>query len=122
MKRWVSILCKLMNLNLADAVKKIRVLYNKRETKDDVIALNGVKPYLPTPETDLKKPGRGPNRGDKKGTKRSVAEGADMSIAIAAIIGSGLSSEVQTQVRTVLHSCIGNHTAYRCVACRLSQR
>ncbi len=87
-----------------------------------MIALNGVKPYVPTPQTDLKKTGRGPNCGDKKGTKGSVAEGADMSIAIAAIIASGLSSEVQSQVRTVLHSCIGNHTAYRCVACRLSKR
>ena len=121
MKRWVSILCKLMNLNLADAVKKIRVLYTKKETKEDAIALNDVTPYVPTQQPDLKKTGRGPNRADRKGTKgtRSVA---DMSIAIAAIIGSGLSREVQTQVRTVLHSCIGNHTAYRCADCRLSIR
>ena len=119
MKRWVSILCKLMNLNLADAVKKLRVLYTKKDTKEEVIALSSVKPYVPTQQPDRKKTGRGPNRADKKGTKGSVA---DMSMLIAAIIESGLSREVQTQVRTVLYSCIGNHTAYRCADCRLSIR
>jgi hypothetical protein len=95
-----------MNLNLPDAVKKLRVLYTKKETKEDVIALNGVKPYVPTQQPDLKKTGRGRNRADKKGTQGNVAEGAEMSIAIAAIIGSDLSSEVQTQVRTVLHTLV----------------
>jgi hypothetical protein len=104
MKRWVSILCKLMNLNLADAVKKIRVLYTKKETKEDVIALSRVKPYVPTQQPEVKKTGRGPNRGDKKGR---VAEVADMAIAITAIIGSDMSSKAKTEVRTVLHSCIG---------------
>jgi ribosomal protein S16 len=93
-----------MNLNLADALKKLRVIYTKKETREDGKALTRVKPYVPPQQPDLKKTGRGASR--RKGTKASVAEGADMSIAIAAIIRSALTPKVQTQVQTVLHSCI----------------
>jgi hypothetical protein len=95
-----------MNLNLADAIKKLRVIYTKKETREDGKALTRVKPYVPPQQPDLKKTGRGASR--RKGTKASVAEfeGADMSIAIAAIIRSALTPKVQTLVQTVLHSCI----------------
>jgi hypothetical protein len=58
--------------------------------------------------------------GDKK---RRVAEVADMAIAITAIIGSDMSSEAKTQVRTnSLAFLYWYHTAYRCADCRLSMR